>query len=241
MTDSEDADEKREAEAPLKRKLQVSRRDVMKAAGVAGVVNGGFVGVTSAQDGCDVACQAGRGPANCSCALPASCEFISKTEVNAEECATVEVPEGTTHAVVKAGRDCIVYGDDAGETLNPGGTSEICIDEDCQGISHIEFYDCPCPYTDERLCVTEFSCCTVSGSVTNLDANCPVDVVLICDDSSEFGSVRLPANGSNEFSFSVDCDCTPAKVELRDPDGNVIDTEDHAGELTCSVTPDTCP
>lgn len=129
--------------------LPVNRRDVLKAAGAAGIIGTGVAvgaqtdGVPAiTADGCDVACGAGTGPDNCACAVDEHCEYLSKVEGLSGACAEVSVPEDATLVVVKAGQDCIVYGDDDGETLNPGGTSEICISEDCQGISHVEFYEC---------------------------------------------------------------------------------------------------
>lgn len=212
----------------------VRRRDVMKAAGTASVVGLGFAGTASAQGDCDVACQAGSGPDNCSCAVDSDCEFISKTQVGGDtNCAEVSVPEGTDLAVVKASTDCIVFGDDPGEDLNPGGTSTICISEDCQGISHIEFYDCPCPF-DADLCLDEYSCCTVSGTVTGLQENCTATVRVVgCSGKEQ----DVTGPGPNDFSISIDCECNPEGVELVQPDGTVIDS-DSPGTLTCSLDPE---
>lgn len=217
--------------------FKIRRRDVMKAAGAAGIAGSGLTGVASAHHSdcegplcCDDCEPQSPGPDLCRNCLPDEAEFLTK-----ENSCDPTPPSDATHGVVKAGGTCHSF------TLGEIDCEDVTTADGCgasPGFSHVEYYEVPCPYDQETLCLTEFSCCTVAGEVRNLDANCPVDVVLLCGDGSTFDSTTLSSD--NQFSFDVDCACTPAIVELRDPDGNVLDTEDHSGELTCSVTPDSC-
>ena len=115
--------------------LGVTRRDVVKVAGAAGLISaGGSVG--SAQ-GCDSCGQAQPpGPDLCRVCgdIDDACEYIGKSNRTDGRCYTGDVPEDATEAVIKAGQECIYIEDLSGD---------ICVPEGCPGFSHIEFYGCP--------------------------------------------------------------------------------------------------
>lgn len=139
--------------------IQVRRRAVMKAAGAAGVIGGGFAGVAGADevdtceeatltgeetcDDCHKHCNSCAQQGSCTVAVDSDCEEITGSRVNVggekhcHEVAAEDIPNDATTAVIKAANDCWVC-----EVIDPTTDQTFCIDGK-HAISHIEFARCP--------------------------------------------------------------------------------------------------